>query len=94
LRLPERLYPINGNLLKETPMRKTALTILSASLIVVSAVQLAAAAERTTHKTNRARVQTTEQFRNANDFLAAPSVEQQDLSDYSEGHAISAPAGR
>jgi hypothetical protein len=94
LRLPERLYPINGNLLKETTMRKTALTILSASLIVVSAVQLAAAAERTTHKSNRARVQTTEQFRNANDFLAPPSVEQQDLSDYSEGHVISAPAGR
>ena len=75
-------------------MRKTVLTSLGASLIVVSAVQLAAAAERTTHKSNRARVQTTEQFRNANDFLAPPSVEQQDLSDYSEGHVISAPAGR
>jgi hypothetical protein len=75
-------------------MRKIVLTILSASLIVASAVQVAAAAEHTTHKSDRARVHATEQFRNANDFLAPPSVEQQDLSDYSEGHVISAPAGR
>jgi hypothetical protein len=75
-------------------MRKTVLTILSASLIVASAVQIAAAAERTTHKSDRARVHATEQFRNANGFMASPSVEQQDWSDYSEGHVISAPAGR
>jgi hypothetical protein len=62
-------------------MQKTVLTILSASLIVVSAVQIAAAAER-------------QQFRNANDSLAAPSVKQQNWSDYSEGHVISAPAGQ
>jgi hypothetical protein len=79
---------------KETPMRKTVLTILSTSLIVVSAVQLAAAAERTTHKSDRARAPASQQFRNANGFVASPSVEQQDLSDYSEGHVISAPAGR
>jgi hypothetical protein len=79
---------------KEIPMRKTVLTILSASLIVVSAVQLAGAAGRTTHKSDRARVQPTEQFRNANNSLPWPTVEQQDLSDYSEGHVISAPAGR
>jgi len=75
-------------------MRKTVLTILAASLIVGSAVQVAGAAERYTHKSVRARVHATEQFRNANDSLAWPSVEQQDLSDYSEGHVISAPAGQ
>jgi hypothetical protein len=75
-------------------MRKTVLTVLGASLIVMSAVQLAAAAGRTTHKSDRARVQTTEQFRNANNSLPWPTVEQRDLSDYSEGHVISAPAGR
>ena len=75
-------------------MRKTVLTILAASLIVGSAVQVAGAAERYTHKSDRAREHATEQFRNANDSLAWPSVEQQDLSDYSEGHVISAPAGQ
>ena len=74
-------------------MRKTALTILGALLIVGSTVQLAAAAERHAHKSVRASVHASQQFRNANDFLAPPSVEQQDLSDYSEGHVISAPAG-
>jgi hypothetical protein len=72
-------------------MRKTVLTILGASLIVVSTIQIAAAAERHAHKSDRARSQ---QFRSANDSLASPSAEQQDWSDYSEGHVISAPAGR
>jgi hypothetical protein len=93
LRVPERRYLINGDHLKETTMRKTVLTILAASLFVGSTLQIAGAAERYTHKSDRARVHTTEQFRNANDSLASPSVEQQDLSDYSEGHVISAPAG-
>lgn len=75
-------------------MRKAVLTILGTSLIVVSAVQMAAAAERATHKSDRARMHTTEQFRNANNSLPWPTVEQQILSDYSEGHVISAPAGR
>jgi len=75
-------------------MRKTVLTILSASLIVVSAVQIAAAAERYTHGSDRARAAANQQFRNANDSLAAPSVEQQNWSDYSEGHVISASAGQ
>ena len=73
-------------------MRKTVLTILSASLITVSAVQIAAAAER--HNSDRARAPASQQFRSANDSLAAPSAEQQDWSDYSEGHVISAPAGQ
>jgi hypothetical protein len=75
-------------------MRNTVLTILSASLIVASAVQLAGAAERTIHKSDRARAHASEQFRNANDSRAPPSVEQQNWSDYSEGHVISAPAGQ
>jgi hypothetical protein len=75
-------------------MRKTVLTILSASLIVVSAVQIAAAAEHHGRGSDRARAAANRQFRNANDSLAAPSVEQQNWSDYSEGHVISAPAGQ
>jgi hypothetical protein len=74
-------------------MRKTILTILAASLIVASTVEIAAAAERYNHKSDRARGQTTEQFRDANDSMAPPSVEQQDRIYYSEGHGISAPAG-
>jgi hypothetical protein len=75
-------------------MQNTVLTILGASLIVASTVQLAAAAERHTHKMDRARATASQQFRNANGSLAWPSVEQQVLSDYREGHVISAPAGR
>ena len=75
-------------------MRKTVLTMLGALLIVGSTVQLAAAAERYAHRLDRARVHAIEQFRKANDSLISPSVEQQDLSDYSEGHVISAPAGQ
>jgi len=75
-------------------MRKTVLTVLRALLIVGSTVQIAAAAERHALKSDRARVHATEQFRNANNCLIWPSVEQQDLPDYSEGHVISAPAGR
>jgi hypothetical protein len=74
-------------------MRKIALAFLGAALMVVSAVQIAAAAERYSHKSNRERLPETQQFRNASDSLAWPSVEQRDWSDYSEGHVISAPAG-
>jgi hypothetical protein len=75
-------------------MQKTLLTILAASLIVVSTVEIAAAAERHTHKSDRAQARTSRQFRNANDSMASSSVEQQNWSDYSEGHVISAPAGQ
>jgi hypothetical protein len=75
-------------------MRKTVLTILGASLIVVSAVQIAAAAERHSPGLDRVQAAVNRQFRDANDSLAAPSVEQQNWSDYSEGHVISAPAGQ
>jgi hypothetical protein len=75
-------------------MRKAILSILAASLVVGSAVQTAAAAGRYTHESDHARIPASEQFRGANDSLASPAVEQQDWSDYSEGHVISAPAGR
>jgi Ni/Co efflux regulator RcnB len=75
-------------------MQKTVLTILAASLIAGSTVQIAGAAERYAHKSDRARVHTTERFRDANESLGWPAVDQQDLSDYSEGHVISAPAGQ
>ena len=75
-------------------MRKTVLTILGTLLIAGSPVQMTAAAERQARKMDRAPVPTSQQFRNANDSLAWPSAEQQSLSDYSEGHVISAPARR
>ena len=75
-------------------MRKTVLTMLGALLIAGSTVQFAAAAERHAHRSDRARVHATEQFRKANDSWTSPSVEQQDLSEISEGHVISAPAGQ
>ena len=90
----ERLCLINQDHPKETTLRKTFLTIIAASLIVGATIQLAAAAGRYTHRSDRTRVSASEQFRNAGDSLASPSVEQQNRSDYSEGHVISAPAGQ
>jgi hypothetical protein len=75
-------------------MRKTVLTILGVLLIAGSTVQMTAAAERHVRKADRAPIPTSQQFRNANNSVAWPSAEQQSLSDYSEGHLISAPAGR
>jgi len=75
-------------------MQKTVLTILAASLIVGSTFQIATAAERRTHKSDRGRMSTSQQFRDANDFLPSLSDEQQYWSDVEAGHVISAPAGR
>jgi hypothetical protein len=86
-------------------MRKIVL-ITGALLIAASTVQTAAAAERHTRRIHRVPVYTepvyttpfyaapvyTSPWRDAYDYWS-PSV-QQDLSDYSEGHVISAPAGR
>jgi hypothetical protein len=72
-------------------MQKTVLTILAASLIVGSTFQIATAAEHRIHKSDRARTSTSQQFRNANAFLAAPSVERNDELD--EGYMTSGPAG-
>ncbi len=71
-------------------MRKTILTILGASLIAASTVQMAAAAEHhNARKTVRAPA--SEQFRNSNAY-AAPVAVEPDWSRYSGG--MSAPAGR
>jgi len=72
-------------------MRKTILTLLVASLFAASAVQMAAAAER--HHVRKIDRATSEQFRNANNAVASPA-ESNWVSDYTEGHVISAPAGR
>jgi hypothetical protein len=53
-------------------MRKTILTVLVSALIAASTSQFASAAER--HRTNKAnRVVAGEQFRNANNSVAAPA---------------------
>jgi hypothetical protein len=75
-------------------MRKIVLTILATSLLVGSTLQPAGAAERHVHNADRAQSAASQQLRNANGSLASPSAEQQDWSDYSEGHVISAPAGQ
>jgi hypothetical protein len=73
-------------------MRKTVLTILGVSLMVVSTVQIAAAAG-SYQRSRSVRVPTSQPSRNSNDFLAWPSVEQRNWSDCTEGHVVSAPAG-
>ena len=55
-------------------MRKTILTILAASLIAGSTVQLASAAEHHAHKWDRARAEANQQFRDANNFLPYAQV--------------------
>ena len=73
-------------------MRKTILTILGASLLAASTVQIAAAAEHHRgHKADRAPATASEQFRNSNAYVS-PAAEL-DWSRY-EGGGISAPAGR
>ena len=52
-------------------MRKTILTVLTSALIAASASQIAAAAERH-HARKAERVVASEQFRNANNSVAAP----------------------
>jgi hypothetical protein len=69
-------------------MHKTIPTFLAASLLAVSSVQLAAAAER-----HHARKPAPQQFRNANNAVAWPA-QRNWVSEYTEGHVISAPAGR
>ena len=73
-------------------MKKTILTALGAVVLMASTLQVASAAEHHhVRKTDRASV--SEQFRNANDALVLPAPASA-YSDYSEGHVISAPAGR
>lgn len=72
-------------------MRKTILTAAGSVLIVLSAVQFAAAAptHHRSHKTDRAPIATSEQFRNSN--AAWPAETQYGGSAYNGG--MSAPAG-
>jgi hypothetical protein len=77
-------------------MRKTILTVLGTALLVVSATQMASAAEHRTHKADRAAVSRDEQFRNSNAY-AAPVQPEWPGYGYSDGyysHGFSAPAGR
>ncbi len=71
-------------------MRKTILTLLALSLLTASSVQLASASER--HHARKV-TPATQQFRNANNAVAWPAQPNW-VSDYTEGHVISAPAGR
>ena len=75
-------------------MRKTVLSVLAASLIVGSTVQIATAATRHNYKSDPARISASQQFRNAHAFLPSPSVVPQGSPDYSEGYMASGPAGR
>jgi len=70
-------------------MRKTILTVLAASLMAASTVHIAAAAG---HHHVRKAATASLQFRNANNAVAW-SAQPGGISDYSEGHVISAPAG-
>jgi hypothetical protein len=70
-------------------MRKTILTAAGSALILLSAVQLAAASEHhRSHRADRATVSSNEQFRNSN--AALPSAQ----PDWRYGGGYSAPAGR
>jgi Ni/Co efflux regulator RcnB len=68
-------------------MKKTILTVLAATLMVASTAQMAAAAEHH-HARKVVRAPVSDQVRNANNAVAQP------YSDYTDGHALSAPAGR
>ena len=74
-------------------MRKAFLSVLAASLVVGSTLQLATAAPRHAYKSNCARISASQQFRNAHAFLPSPSVVPQGSPDYSEGYMASGPAG-
>jgi hypothetical protein len=70
-------------------MCKTFLTFLAASLLAASSVQVAAAERQHARKPAPA----SQQFRNANNAVAW-RAQPNWVSDYTEGHVISAPAGR
>jgi hypothetical protein len=70
-------------------MKKIILTVIAAALIAGSTATTTIAAEK--HHARRAdRAPVSQQYRNANDAIAAPS----DWYSYTDGHALSAPAGR
>jgi hypothetical protein len=71
-------------------MPKIIQTVLVASLLAVSTAQMATAAER--HHARKV-TPATQQFRNSNNAVVWPAQPNR-YSDYTEGHVISAPAGR
>ncbi len=73
-------------------MQKAILTILGATLVLASSLQIAEAAGRhhVRHLQRVDRAVITQQFRNAHDSVFSPPV----APDYYEGHGLSAPAGR
>ena len=74
-------------------MKTAILTVLTASLIVASAVPMAMAAERRQiRKVDRASL--AKQFHKANDAIALPVAPGGGYASYGDIHAISAPAGR
>jgi hypothetical protein len=78
----------------ETTMQKKFLTLLSASLIAASTVQMASAAERH-HARKVDHAAASEQFRNANNALprTAPWRDQSDWrSNYSTGQILASPS--
>ena len=75
-------------------MKKTVLTVLAAALMVASTAQFASAGERH-HVRKAVQAPVSEHVRNANNFVApAQPAYSYSYSDYGDGHAISAPAGR
>jgi hypothetical protein len=80
-------------------MRKIILTALGVALVAAATAQAAVASEH--HHARRAlrvpaamEAPAATQFRNANNAVIWPSpTESSWLSDYTEGHVISAPAG-
>jgi cytochrome c5 len=70
-------------------MRKTLLTAAAALLLAASTMQIATADE--THHARKAHTPTSQQFRNANNAVAAPAPSSE-LGVYSRGW--SAPAGQ
>ena len=73
-------------------MRKAIITILGATLVLASSLQIAGATEyhhaRHIHKVDRAAIY--QQFRRANESVISPPA----APEYYEGHGLSAPAGR
>ena len=70
-------------------MRNTLLTMIATLLVAASTAQLATAAEA--HHARNAHATTSQQFRNANNAVAAPATSSE-LGVYSRGW--SAPAGQ
>jgi hypothetical protein len=72
-------------------MKKTILTVLAAALMLASTAQIASATEHH-HARKMVRAPVSAQFRNTNNAVVWPA--QPSDSDYTDGHALSAPAGR